>query len=106
MGSASRSTSITSGGTPTLAAAIARAGRMGRILAHHICDWLVPTNDLLLDRGMMGDGVVDLRGIRRAVENAGYAGFCEVEIFSRDVWWKRPPEEVLATCIARYQTVC
>ena len=47
---------------PNLAAAIARAGRLKRIFAHHICDWLVPTTDLLLDRGMMGDGVIDLRG--------------------------------------------
>src|SRR5690606_26603546 len=35
--------------------AIARAGRDKRILADHICDWLVPPKDLLLDRGMMGD---------------------------------------------------
>jgi len=89
-----------------LATEIARAGRAGRLLAFHICDWLVPTKDLLLDRGMMGDGVIDLRGIRRLVEDAGYTGFCEVEIFSRDVWWKRPPEEVLATSIARYHRVC
>ncbi|MGN6767504.1 MAG: sugar phosphate isomerase/epimerase family protein, partial [Rhizobiaceae bacterium] len=47
---------------PELLPQIARAGAMGKILAHHICDWLVPTRDLLLDRGMMGDGVVDLRG--------------------------------------------
>jgi sugar phosphate isomerase/epimerase len=91
---------------PALAAEIARAGRAGRLLAFHVCDWLVPTKDLLLDRGMMGDGVIDLRGIRRMVEDAGYTGFCEVEIFSRDDWWKRPPEEVLATAIARYQSVC
>src|SRR5246127_5721244 len=106
MGSASRSTSITSGGTPTLAAAIARAGRMGRILAHHICDWLVPTRDLLLDRGMMGDGVIDLKGIRAAIEAAGYRGPQEVEIFSAETWWRRPGDEVLATCIERFRTVC
>jgi sugar phosphate isomerase/epimerase len=46
---------------PYLARAIARAGRMNRIFAHHICDWLVPTTDMLLDRGMMGDGVIDLQ---------------------------------------------
>jgi sugar phosphate isomerase/epimerase len=46
---------------PRLYAQIARAGRDGRILAHHVCDWLVPTRDLLLDRGMMGDGVIDLK---------------------------------------------
>jgi sugar phosphate isomerase/epimerase len=91
---------------PALATEIARAGRAGRLLAFHVCDWLMPTKDLLLDRGMMGDGVIDLRGIRRMVEDAGYTGFCEVEIFSRDDWWKRPPEEVLATAITRYQSVC
>jgi sugar phosphate isomerase/epimerase len=91
---------------PKLAAAIARAGRMGRILAHHICDWLVPTRDLLLDRGMMGDGVIDLRGIRAMIEAAGYHGPQEVEIFSRDDWWKRPGDEVVRTVIERFNSVC
>ncbi len=91
---------------PDLAREIARAGKAGRLLAFHICDWLVPTRDLLLDRGMMGDGVIDIPRIRGMVEAAGYDGFCEVEIFSKENWWRRPPEEVLATCIARYRTVC
>lgn len=90
---------------PDLDAEIARAGRAGRILAFHVCDWLVPTTDLLLDRGMMGDGVIDIRRIRRHVETAGYAGFCEVEIMSASNWWKRDPTEVLRTCIERHQTV-
>jgi sugar phosphate isomerase/epimerase len=91
---------------PALPAAIARAGRGGRILAHHICDWLVPTTDLLLDRGMMGDGVIDLRGLRRMIEAAGYHGPQEVEIFSRDNWWKRPGDEVLAVCRERFADCC
>jgi len=91
---------------PNLAAAIARAGREQRIYAHHICDWLVPTTDMLLDRGMMGDGVIDLRGIRRMIEAAGYAGPQEVEIFSRDNWWKRSSDETLRTCIERFETLC
>lgn len=91
---------------PKLAAAIARAGRMGRIYAHHICDWLVPTRDMLLDRGMMGDGVIDLSGIRRMIEVAGYHGPQEVEIFSKDNWWLRPGDETLATCVERYESVC
>lgn len=91
---------------PQLETQIARAGQMGAILAHHICDWLVPTTDLLLDRGMMGDGVVDLPAIRRMVEAAGFHGPQEVEIFSRDHWWKRPGDEVLSTCIERFRTVC
>jgi sugar phosphate isomerase/epimerase len=91
---------------PNLAAEIARAGKHGRILGFHLCDWLVPTTDLLLDRGMMGDGVIDIPAIRALVEAAGYDGFCEVEIFSKSNWWKRPAEEVLATAAARYRTVC
>lgn len=91
---------------PVLDREIARAGSLKRILAYHICDWLVPTGDLLLDRGMMGDGVIDLRRLRGLVEAAGYDGFCEAEIFSRENWWRRPAEEVLTTCIERYRRVC
>ena len=54
---------------------------------------------------MMGDGVIDLRGIREAVEAVGYAGYSEVEIFSENNWWKKPMEEVLATCIERHRAV-
>lgn len=91
---------------PKLRPQIARAGRDKRILAHHICDWLVPTRDFLLDRGMMGDGVVDLKQFRADIERAGYHGPQEVEIFSAENWWKRPGEEVIATCLERFRTVC
>jgi sugar phosphate isomerase/epimerase len=91
---------------PALEAQIARAGKRGRLLAFHVCDWLVPTRDLLLDRGMMGDGVVDIAHIRGLMELAGYAGPVEVEIFSQDNWWKRPPAETLRVCAERLQTVC
>ena len=64
----------------------------------------MPTNDLLNDRGMMGDGVIDLRRIRSAVEAAGFAGFIEAEIFS-DRWWAEPLDTVLATCVDRHRTV-
>jgi sugar phosphate isomerase/epimerase len=89
---------------PDLEREIARAGK-ARILAFHVCDWLVPTRDLLLDRGMMGDGVIDIRRIRSQVEAAGYTGVCEVEIFSAENWWKRDPDEVLRVCIERHQSV-
>jgi sugar phosphate isomerase/epimerase len=89
---------------PDLENEIARAGAAGRILAFHVCDWRVPTRDLLLDRGMMGDGVIDLPRIRACVEAAGYAGMIEVEIFSRD-WWRRDPNEVLRIIAERYQKV-
>jgi sugar phosphate isomerase/epimerase len=91
---------------PDLAAQIARAGRMGAILAHHICDWLVPTKDMLLDRGMMGDGVIDLRAIRAMIEAAGWTGPQEVEIFSAADWWTRPGDEVIATCRDRFLSHC
>lgn len=91
---------------PKIRAQIARAGRNRQILAHHICDWLIPTRDLLLDRGMMGDGIIDLKQIRADIEQAGFHGPQEVEIFSAENWWKRPGEEVIATCIERYRTVC
>jgi sugar phosphate isomerase/epimerase len=90
---------------PGLADQIARAGRMGAIFAHHICDWLVPTRDLLNDRGMMGDGVIDLPGFRKMIEAAGFHGAQEVEIFSED-WWSRPGDDVLAACVERFSTVC
>jgi sugar phosphate isomerase/epimerase len=88
---------------PKLEAQIARAGR-DRLLAYHVCDWLVPTRDLLNDRGMMGDGIIELRKFRKLVEATGYAGPIEVEIFS-DALWAKPADEVLDTCITRYRTV-
>ena len=88
---------------PALAASIARTGR-DRMLAYHVCDWLVPTRDLLLDRGMMGDGVAALQDIRRQVEAVGYAGLIEVEIFSNE-WWAKPMDEVLRTIVERHRTV-
>jgi sugar phosphate isomerase/epimerase len=89
---------------PALEREVKRAGA-ARILAFHVCDWLVPTRDLLLDRGMMGDGVIDIPRIRGLVEAAGYDGLIEVEIFSRDNWWRRDPEEVLAVIAERYRSV-
>lgn len=89
---------------PKLEQQIARAGR-ARLLAYHVCDWLTPTRDLLSDRGMMGDGVIELRKLRGWVEQAGYAGYSEVEIFSELDWWKRSGDEVLDTCIARHRSV-
>jgi sugar phosphate isomerase/epimerase len=89
-----------------LEAQLARAGAAGQIMAHHICDWLVPTTDPLNDRGMMGDGVIDLGRIRGWFEAAGFHGPQEVEIFSAGNWWKRDPDEVIATCVERFRTVC
>lgn len=84
---------------PKLREQLARAGR--RILGYHICDWLPQTRDLFNDRGMMGDGVIDLPLIGGWVQKAGYTGFQEVEIFSDLDWWKRDADEVLKTCKER-----
>jgi sugar phosphate isomerase/epimerase len=86
---------------PKLAAQIQRAGA-SRLLAYHICDWLLPTRDLLNDRGMPGDGVIELKKLRGLVEAAGYQGAVEIEIFS-DAWWSRPMEEVLDVCVSRFR---
>jgi sugar phosphate isomerase/epimerase len=88
---------------PNLSAEIRRAGR--RILTYHVCDWLVPTTDLLLDRGMPGDGAIDLKSIRAMVEAVGYDFYIDVEIFSAGNWWKRDPDEVLKICLERHRTV-
>lgn len=71
---------------PSLAAEIERCGRAGRLLAFHVCDWRTPTEDLLNDRGLMGEGCIPIRQIRGWVERAGFDGFIEVEIFSNRYW--------------------
>ncbi len=91
---------------PQLAQSVSAAGNEERIAAYHVSDWLAPTKDMLLDRGMMGDGVIDLKEIRRMLETAGYAGMTEVEIFSKERWWKAQPDEVLKCCADRLQSVC
>lgn len=87
---------------PDLEAEIARAGK--RICAFHVSDWLVDTQDLRFDRGMMGDGVIDIPGIRAMVERAGFDGWVEVEIFSQRNWWKRDTDEVVETIQERFES--
>jgi sugar phosphate isomerase/epimerase len=90
---------------PNLARDVARAGAEKRILGFHVSDWLNPTTDILNDRGMMGDGILDLKLIRRMVEQAGYDSLIEVEIFSTGNWWKRPIVETLQVVRERFETV-
>lgn len=85
---------------PKLEQQIARAGKE-RLLAFHVCDWLTPTSDMVNDRGMMGDGVVEISKIRRWVEDAGFDGYAEVEIFSNR-WWNDSHDHVLDLCIERH----
>jgi sugar phosphate isomerase/epimerase len=77
----------------------------GRILGFHVSDWLVPPPDHLLGRGMMGDGVIELRRLREAVDAAAYTGPIEVEIFNQQVW-DMPGEQVLAQIKERYVAHC
>jgi sugar phosphate isomerase/epimerase len=90
---------------PELLTGIERAGRGRRLFAFHVCDWRRETRDLLLDRGMMGDGVIDIPAIRGAMEASGYQGAVEVEVFSSADWWTRDPAEVIAVAAERLQTV-
>ncbi|MGL3110321.1 sugar phosphate isomerase/epimerase family protein [Bradyrhizobium sp. BR 1432] len=83
---------------------IAAAGPSRRIMAFHVCDWLVPTSDLLLDRGMTADGVIDIKHIRREIEATGYSGFTEVEVFSRR-WWSTPEDDVLVACAKGFSSI-
>ena len=79
---------------PELKQEILRSGKAGRLLAFHICDWLTPTEDMLNDRGLMGDGCIPIRQIRAWVEDAGFTGFNEVEIFSNK-WWQKDQDAFL-----------
>ncbi len=85
---------------PQLFHEIARAGQ--RIIGFHVCDWLTPTTDLLNDRGLMGEGCIDLRALRVAVEATGFRDWVEVEIFSNR-HWARPTEVFLAEIVTAYQ---
>jgi sugar phosphate isomerase/epimerase len=86
---------------PDLEMEIKLAGELGLIFAFHICDWLTTTNNLLTDRGLMGEGVIDIRKIRSWVEGAGFSGFNEVEIFS-ERWWATDQKEYLAKICRAY----
>lgn len=81
---------------------IERAGR--RIFSYQVCDWLDPLPDVLLGRGMMGDGVIDFARFTQAVAAAGYAGPVEVEIFNQEIW-NQPGPQVLAKMTERYNSL-
>ncbi len=74
-----------------------------RLFGFHVCDWLRNQADPLLDRGMMGDGVIDLPQLAELVWDHGYRAFVEVEIFSSNSWWKRPVGEVLDRVVDAYR---
>ncbi len=87
---------------PFLEIEIERCGRQGHLFAFHVCDWKTPTSDLLMDRGLMGEGCIPVRKIREWVEDAGFKGFHEVEIFS-NYWWSQDQHVFLKRIIEAYQ---
>lgn len=87
---------------PDLEQEINRCSDHGHLLAFHICDWNVPTTDLLLDRGLMGEGCIPVKRIRSWVEATGYNGFYEVEIFSNQ-FWKDDQSQFLEKIIKAYK---
>ena len=89
---------------PDLEAEIARAGEQKRLFAFHLCDWRVDTRHLLTDRGLMGDGCIDLAGIRKMMRRAGFAGMEEVEVFS-EVYWAMEQSAYLKLILERYNAL-
>ncbi len=87
---------------PSLEKEIKRCGENGNLAAFHICDWSVPTTDILFDRGLMGEGCIPVKQIRSWVEAAGFTGFNEVEIFSNS-YWKNDQSEFLKKIINAYK---
>jgi len=71
---------------PDLEREIIRCGEKNNLFAFHLCDWRVPTRDMLNDRTVMGQGIIDIQEIINFVKNAGYSGYHEVEIFSEQYW--------------------
>ncbi|MGE9291557.1 MAG: sugar phosphate isomerase/epimerase family protein [Puniceicoccales bacterium] len=86
---------------PQLEQELKRAG--DRVIGFHVCDWMTPTADMLNDRGLMGEGCIDNRGIRQMVENTGFNSWIEVEVFSTR-HWARDQDEYLEDIIRAYKT--
>ena len=84
---------------------IARCGEAGNILAYHICDWKTDMSDMLQDRGLMGEGIINLKRMKKLVEDAGFNGYEEVEIFSKK-YWAQDQDEFLNKIIAAYDEHC
>jgi len=87
---------------PSLEQEIKRCGDNDHLLAFHICDWNSPTVDILLDRGLMGDGCIPVNKIRSWVEATGFTGFYEVEIFSNK-YWQQDQSHFLKKIIKAYK---
>jgi sugar phosphate isomerase/epimerase len=89
---------------PDLREQIHRCGAMGKLAAFHISDWRIPTEDLVLDREIMGQGCIPLATITEWVEETGYTGFVEVEIFSTR-YWQEDQSAFLSRIIDAYRSM-
>jgi sugar phosphate isomerase/epimerase len=87
---------------PFLEQEIKRCGENDHLFAFHVCDWNVPTADLLFDRGIMGEGCIPVKKIRSWVEATGFNGFYEVEIFSTK-YWQQDQSQYLKKIIKAYK---
>lgn len=83
---------------PKLHDMIARAGLEKRILAYHVNDWMTPTTDMLVDRGMPGEGVIDLHAFGKSVRLADFNGLTEIEVFSERIW-KNKIDKINKLCV-------
>ncbi|EEU9598309.1 sugar phosphate isomerase/epimerase family protein [Escherichia albertii] len=88
---------------PDIVTQLQRAANRQRLLAFHLSDWLVPTRHLLTDRGMPGDGVINLSHLCQTIADTGYQGLYEVEIFSAENWWRQPVDTTLSTLVTRLE---
>jgi sugar phosphate isomerase/epimerase len=88
---------------PDLREEIEWAGRSGKLFGFHVCDWRVDTRHMLTDRGLMGDGCIDIRTIRDWVEQAGFGGYNEVEVFSEQ-YWAMDQQAYLRKIVDAYRT--
>jgi sugar phosphate isomerase/epimerase len=70
----------------SLEAEINRCAHHNRLFSFHICDWKTPVEDLLNDRGLMGEGCIPIGQIHDWVRAADFQGMNEVEIFSNRYW--------------------
>ena len=79
---------------PDLESEIERCAKNNHLLAFHICDWKLDMEDMLNDRGLMGEGIIRIKEIRSWMEKNGFSGFNEVEIFS-NCWWNKDQKSFL-----------
>ncbi|MEC7862896.1 MAG: sugar phosphate isomerase/epimerase family protein [Verrucomicrobiota bacterium] len=81
---------------------IERSARNGNLTAFHVCDWLSPMQDTLNDRGLMGEGCIDVNEISEWIDSTGFGGFHEVEIFSNR-WWDSDQSEYLKKIVNYFE---